>query len=85
MKNITLIGMPGSGKSSVGSLLAEKLCFEVVNTDLTLQRKKKMTLKKLWDREGTEAFLDLEADVVCELDCTDMVIVPGRPPYCRGR
>ena len=39
MKNITLIGMPGSGKSTVGVLLAKSLGFGFVHTDLLIQQK----------------------------------------------
>ena len=37
MNNITLIGMPGSGKSTVGVLLAKTLCFDFLDTDLLIQ------------------------------------------------
>ena len=64
--NIVLIGMPGSGKSTVGVVLAKMLGMNFVDVDLTILEQK-----------GTEAFLELEADAVCSLDCADSVIAPG--------
>ena len=49
MKNIILIGMPGSGKSTVGVILAKTLGMGFVDTDLIIQQQQKCTLQKLID------------------------------------
>ena len=83
--DITLIGMPGAGKSTVGVLLAKRLGYAFLDTDLTIQEQEGALLQELVDRLGTEAFLDLEADVLCRVDCRRTVIAPGGSAVCRER
>lgn len=52
MKNITLIGMPGSGKSTVGVLLAKALGFGFLDTDLLIQQREGALLQELLDSGG---------------------------------
>ena len=85
MKNITLIGMPGSGKSTLGVLLAKTLGFGFVDTDLVIQQREGDLLQNILDKVGTEAFLDLEADAICSVDCDKTVIAPGGSVICRER
>lgn len=82
-KNITLIGMPGSGKSTVGVLLAKTLGYRFQDVDLLIQQREGALLQDILDRLGVEAFLDLEAEVVRDLDCTGTVIAPGGSAVCR--
>lgn len=77
MRNVTLIGMPGSGKSTVGVLLAKELGFSFVDTDLLIQRQEGDLLQNVLDRLGNARFLDTEAEVIAALDCTNTVIAPG--------
>ena len=58
MNNITLIGMPGSGKSTVGVLLAKALGFQFVDVDLLIQQREGALLQELLDNRGVEPFLD---------------------------
>ena len=59
MNNITLIGMPGSGKSTVGVLLAKALGFQFVDVDLLIQQREGALLQELLDHRGVESFLDV--------------------------
>lgn len=77
MRNVSLIGMPGSGKSTVGVLLAKELGFSFVDTDLLIQRQEGALLQTVLDRLGTERFLDTEAEVIAGLNCSRTVIAPG--------
>ena len=52
MRNVSLIGMPGSGKSTVGVLLAKELGFSFVDTDLLIQRQEGALLQSVLDRLG---------------------------------
>lgn len=85
MKNITLIGMPGSGKSTLGVLLAKTLGFGFLDTDLVIQQREGDLLQNILDKVGTEAFLDLEADAICSVECDRTVIAPGGSVICRER
>ena len=73
--NVSLIGMPGAGKSTVGVLLAKRLGYGFLDTDLLLQRQEGALLQTILDRLGNEQFLDTE--VIAALDCRNTVIAPG--------
>lgn len=77
MKNIVLIGMPGSGKSTLGVLLAKSLGFSFIDTDLIISRIADKTLQEIIDNDGLHAFLKLEEKVGCELSCKKTVIATG--------
>ncbi len=81
--NITLIGMPGSGKSTVGVLLAKFLGYGFLDVDLVIQQRENALLQDILDRRGVEAFLDAEERAVRQLRCTRQVIAPGGSAVCR--
>jgi len=81
--NIILIGMPGSGKSTVGVLLAKALGYGFLDVDLILQQQHGALLQDLLDRCGTEAFLDMEAQAIEGIVCDRCVIAPGGSAVCR--
>ena len=85
MQNIILIGMPGSGKSTVGVLLAKALGFDFIDTDLTLQQREGALLQDIINERGTEVFLDLEQAAICSVQCQNSVISPGGSCVCRER
>ena len=64
--NITMIGMPSSGKSTIGVLLAKRLGFSFVDVDIVIQEKEGRLLKEIIAQEGMD-----------ELDVTRSVIAPG--------
>ena len=75
--NIILIGMPGAGKSTAGVLLAKRLGYGFIDTDLILQAQQKSRLYQIIADQGLEKFKQLEADVLVELDTTRSVIATG--------
>ena len=83
MDNITLIGMPGSGKSTAGVLLAKLLGYQFLDVDLLIQEREGALLQEILDRRGTAAFLDAEEAAVRSLDCRRTVIAPGGSAVCR--
>ena len=77
MKNIILIGMPGSGKSTIGVVLAKTLASFFIDTDLIIQVQRKNTLQRLIDDDGLESFRLYEEDALLAVDGTDTVVATG--------
>ncbi|EHI61794.1 MAG: shikimate kinase [Hungatella hathewayi] len=75
--NITLIGMPASGKSTVGVLLAKRLGFSFVDVDILIQEKEKRLLKEIIADVGDDGFMEIENRVNAELEVERSVIAPG--------
>ena len=85
MDTITLIGMPGSGKSTVGMLLAKTLGFDFVDVDLLIERREGAPLQQVLDAHGTDEFLNLEAEAICSVPGGRKVIAPGGSVICRAK
>lgn len=77
MKNIILIGMPGTGKSVVGKALAERLDYTFVDMDDLIVRDAGRTLPEILRGAGLEAFLAIEGRVGQSLDLENTVIATG--------
>lgn len=75
--SIILIGMPSCGKSTLGVLLAKKLGYEFVDSDLLIQKKHGKLLHELIEQQGNDAFLELEAETNCSIEARDAVIATG--------
>ncbi len=75
--NITLIGMPGVGKSTVGVVLAKACGLSFVDTDLVIQEETGMLLQEIIDQKGLEAFAQIEEDVLSRLDVRGAVVATG--------
>ena len=60
---IILIGLPSSGKSTLGVLLAKALGYRFVDTDLVIQEKKGKLLHEIIKDEGVERFLEIENEI----------------------
>ncbi len=67
MQNIVLVGMPGCGKSSVGTQLAEKLNRPFVDADAEIEKAAGMPIPEFFKLYGEPAFRDLESRVLAEL------------------
>ena len=65
--SIVLIGYRGSGKSTVGKRLADRLWQPFVDTDELIVRKAGKTIKEIFETEGEARFRDLESEVVREV------------------
>ena len=75
--NIILTGMPGSGKSTLGVLLAKTLGYEFIDTDLIIQKNEKRLLQDIIDHDGITSFLQCEDRAIRSVNCTDTVIATG--------
>ena len=75
--NIILIGMPGSGKSTVGVVLAKKLGYGFIDSDLVIQERCGKLLHDLIQENGIEGFWEIENRVNASLSPEKSVIATG--------
>ncbi len=76
-KNIVLIGMPGAGKSTVGVVLAKRLGYRFLDSDLVIQEQTKKLLHELITEHGVDGFLRIEEEINASLNCENAVIATG--------
>ncbi len=77
MKNIIFIGMPASGKSTVGVVVAKRLGMDFIDTDLLIQKQENRLLCEIIAEQGVDAFLEIENQVNRDLVAENAVISPG--------
>lgn len=77
MKNIVLIGMPGAGKSTVGVVLAKKLGYRFIDSDLVIQDAYGKLLHELIEEHGVEGFWQIENDINASLNVEKSIIATG--------
>ena len=75
--NIVLIGMPGSGKTTLGTELAEKIGYGYIDSDSVIVAREGKRLNEIIKEQGREAFLDIEAKVNSEITASRCVIATG--------
>ena len=74
-ENIVLIGMPASGKSTVGRILADKLGRPLVDTDGLITERIGMSIKEYFALHGEEAFRKVEAEVISSLKTKSGLVI----------
>lgn len=77
MKNIILIGMPGAGKSTVGVVLAKKMGYSFVDSDLVIQEQTGKLLHEIITEKGQEGFLQVENEINASLAISNTVLATG--------
>ena len=75
--NIILIGMPTSGKSTMGVILAKILGYNFVDADLVIQKREGKILSEIIEEEGIEKFIDIENRINSEINEEKSVIATG--------
>ena len=76
-KNIILIGMPASGKSTAGVLLAKTVGYGFIDTDLLIQNEQKSLLCDIIAAKGAEEFIKIEETVLSDLWAERCVVATG--------
>jgi len=76
-RNLIFIGMPGSGKSTIGVLVAKRLGMGFIDTDLLIQEQAGRTLQEIVDQDGYVALRQIEEQVLLALDVQNQVISTG--------
>ena len=74
-ENIVLIGMPASGKSTVGAIIAEGLGREIVDTDSLIVKKAGMEITEIFSKYGEKHFRDLESEVIREVSAKNSIVI----------
>ena len=74
MNNITLIGMPGVGKSTIGVVLAKVLGYQFLDSDLLIQKQENRRLWQIIEEEGYEGFQNVENRVNASIEAENTVI-----------
>ncbi len=75
--NYILIGLPGSGKSTIGVLLAKYLGYDFLDADLVIQKKEGRLLSEIIAQEGPEGFISIENDIGAGIQTDRTVIATG--------
>lgn len=73
--NIVLIGMRGTGKTTVGKLLADQLGYRFVDTDEMIMARSGKSIDEIVTREGWERFRERETEAVAEVAGRDMHVI----------
>ncbi len=72
---IALIGLPGSGKSTVGRQLARRLQVPFCDSDHVIEERQGYSIKEAFQRDGEERFRDLEEAVLDELSQQSLAVI----------
>lgn len=85
MENIIFIGMPAVGKSTVGVIVAKRLGYRFVDTDILIQEEEGKLLRDIIRKEGIEGFLKIEDRINSKVYTKKTVISPGGSViYCKN-
>jgi len=75
MQRLTLIGMPGSGKSAVGRIIASQLGWDFLETDKCIEELQGMPLQELIDQVGDQSFRSLEEQTILTLTIAEHTVI----------
>jgi shikimate kinase len=75
IRNIALCGFMGTGKSSVGRMVAEQLRFAFLDTDTVIEARAGKPIAQIFSEDGEVAFRDLEKRIVKELALRDRTVI----------
>ena len=76
-KSITLIGMAGAGKTTVGKRLAKLLNFNFIDGDIKIEEKINQTIQNYLDQNGRKAFTEIEEEVLLSVNFNQTILATG--------
>ena len=74
-ERICIIGMPGSGKSTIGKQLSKKLKYSFFDTDKEIEKKEKTTIKDIFSKKGEDYFRSVETAIFNELMNKNKIVI----------
>lgn len=75
---ISLVGLPGGGKSTAGRQLAKRIGFDLIDSDAVIEKRIGCSIRSFFEREGEDRFRDIEEAVIAELvDRPRIVLATG--------
>lgn len=78
MKTIVLIGMMGSGKTTIGKLLGEKLTLRSIDIDVIIEQNERRTVSEIFQNEGEKYFRNIERETIKKIFTNkDLIISLG--------
>ncbi len=77
MDNIIFIGMPASGKSTIGVVTAKRLGYGFIDPDILIQEQEGRLLHQIIEQDGIDKFRSIEDRVNAEINADRCVISPG--------
>lgn len=76
-KSISLVGMAGAGKSSIGKQLADHLGYSFIDSDLLIETEYQESLQQVLDRSGKENFLKIEENALMSIEFNNTILATG--------
>ena len=76
-KSITLIGMAGAGKSTIGKQLAKLLDFNFLDGDLIIEERINQSIQNFLDQQGGKAFTKIEEEVLLSINFNKTILATG--------
>ena len=76
-KSISLVGMAGAGKSSIGKKLADRLGFSLIDSDLVIETEYQESLQQVLDKSGQENFLKIEEKALMSIEFNNTILATG--------
>ena len=74
-RNIVLIGMPGSGKTTIGKILAKELGMDFIDTDEQIVQREKCEITDIFARVGEKGFRDIESQIIKEASAVQGAVI----------
>ena len=74
-RNIVFIGMPGSGKTTFGKIIADKLGRKFIDTDKVIEEKEGMKIPEIFEKFGEEYFRNLEKETIKQLKWENKCVI----------
>ena len=72
---IFLIGQSGSGKTTIGKILADKLSFEFIDTDTCITSEMKLSIKEIFNTMGEQFFRQKEIELLKNIDRSKKIVI----------